>query len=228
MKKNMLKILIVVVLVFGIASQNLYAYSDEFFEFDIPSEYGNMSYSGLSMFVNSKNNERIIICMTRKQANGSVRSVWSLSDSEVNMIVSQLGKEYNVIETDKKAKLGNEKAIKLKVIENDVYMEGYLLTSKDNIHFIAFASSSLSDLDNEEFRMVKDSFKLKETSSNTNIIFIIAVIGIVGTMLFLYIREKNNKNNVNTYYTNDTITDINNTTINTNEENDINNFDDNN
>ena len=224
----MKKILIVVLLVFGIAGQNLYAYSNEFYEFDVPSEYGTFSYSGLTMFVKSEGTERVIILMTRKQGNGSIKSVWSLSDSEVNMIVSQLGEEYNVIETDKRAKLGNEKAIKLKVVDGNTYMEGYLLTSKDNIHFIAFATSSMTDLDNEEFRMVKESFKLKESSNNAKTIFIIAVIGIVGTMLFLYIREKNNKNNVNTYYTNNEITNINNISNNTNEENDVNSFKDNN
>lgn len=201
MIKNMYKILIVCLLVLGIVNSDLYAYSDELFEFDIPDTYGNISYSGLTMFASTEKTERIIILLSREQKYSSISSVWELSDSDVDKIVSELGSEYNVMHTDKRARLGKEKAIKLRVTTDGACIEGYLLMTKGYIHFVGFGASSLADLENDDFKMVKDSFKLKGSSNTAQNIFIIAVIAIVGTMLFLYIKEKSKKND-NIYYTN--------------------------
>ena len=190
MIKTMFKILLFSIIGVVICS-NVYAYSDDLFKFDLPSTYGNLSYQNMRIFSDSNNSNRAIMIYAEESA-GLKKSVWSIDDSDLNRIVSMLGRGDNIISKDKKSKLGKEKAIKvvLKDDENDYY-ETYILLSNKYIYMVVFTANSQSDLDNADYKMIKDSFKLKDRTTNPTVVYILGAVVVIGVSTFFNARKRN-------------------------------------
>ena len=103
-----------------------------------------------------------------------------------------LGRGDNIISKDKKSKLGKEKAIKvvLKDDDNDYY-EIYILLSNKYVYMVAFTANSQLDLDNADYKMVKDSFKLKDMTTNPTVVYILGAVIVMGASIFFKSRKKN-------------------------------------
>ena len=190
MIKTIFKIFLISIIGVVICS-NVYAYSDELYKFDLPSTYGNLSYQNMRIFSDSKNSNRAIMIYAEESA-GLKKSVWSIDDSDLNRIVSMLGRGDNIISKDKKSKLGKEKAIKvfLKDDDNDYY-EIYILLSNKYVYMVAFTANSQLDLDNADYKMVKDSFKLKDMTTNPTVVYILGAVIVMGASIFFKSRKKN-------------------------------------
>ena len=135
------------------------------------------------------------------KTNGLKKSIWNLEDSDVNRIINYLSIGANVISTDKKAKLGKEKAIKVIMQGDDGVLEVYILLSNKYIYMVTFVGNSIYDLDNEDYKMIKESFKLKDRTTNPVVIYILIILaGIAIKIVISYRKQK--KSNLQPYNNN--------------------------
>ena len=124
------------------------------------------------------------------KTNGLKKSVWNIEQSDLDKIISYLSIGANVISTDRKAKLGKEKAIKVIIEEDDNLLEVYILASNKYIYMVTFVGNSKSDFDNEDYKMIKESFKLKDRTTNPIVIYILIIVLCIGIKLFVSYRKQ--------------------------------------
>lgn len=187
MRKKIIEILVLAVLILMIIMSSTFAYSDDIFECDLPSSYANVKYQDTNIFTDSNMQDRGFVIMA--QENTKIKkSVWDIDQSDVEKLVNTMAKDAEVIKTDKRVKLGKEKAVKLIVMDDGNYMELYLLASNKYIYTVVFVGKSQDDLNNEDYKMIKDSFKLKDSTTNFKLIYIIIVV--IAVILGIYSRLK--------------------------------------
>ncbi len=194
----MTKIIIKILLIFILLSTTFIsvsnAYENEIFSFDLPDGYGAMEYKegnqGMYVFAQAESKRGLIVYV--KDDKALKKSVWNIEESDLNRIKSLFSINGSNIQTDKKAKLGKEKAIKFTLNNNGEYMELYILASNNHIYMVVFTGKSNAELNNDEYKMIKDSFKLKDRTTNPTVIYIL-VIGIIVAIVFFTKYRKQQK-----------------------------------
>ncbi len=187
MKNKILETLFFVMLLIVMTVTTSIGYSDDLFEFDLPSDYANISYNGIYAFSNGKGNKGMVIYTTEDSR--IKKSVWDIDKSDLDDLIGQIFTRTSVIETDRKAKLGKEKAIHLVLTEDGDYMDVYILASNKYIYMVSFVGESKSDLDNEDYTMIKKSFKLKDGTTNFKALYIIGIIVLILIGVFFKFRK---------------------------------------
>lgn len=186
--KKLSKILLFLVLTMCMIMPNVLGYSNDYFTFDLPSEYGHIEYQTMFIFANANNSDRGIVIYLEEDR-GLKKSVWDIERSDLDRIVNLLAVGSNVVSTDRRAKLGKEKAVKVILEDDGKYMELYILASNKYIYMVAFTGNTQAELNNSEYAMIKKSFKLKDrTTSPIAIYIVIALIG-VGIKVFVSYRK---------------------------------------
>lgn len=198
MMKNILKTSLIISILLIICSTNALAYADELFKFDLPDTYKEQESGNEDtiIFVDTKNEARGMV-ISKQEDKGLKKSVWDIEDRDLDRIVRTISYGSEVVETDKKAKLGKEKAVKI-ILRNSLfgeeqYLEMYLVASNNYVCAIVFTGETEADLDCEDYKMIKKSFKLKDRSTNPIAIFII--IALVGVGIRFWVANKKQKNN---------------------------------
>lgn len=186
-KKSLIILLFSIILSMLIYS-NVFAYSDDLFEFDMPSTYGNLSYQNMRVFTDGANSNRNMVIYF-KESKGLKKSVWSIKDSDIDLLVRKLGMGNNIIKIDKRAKFGEEKAIKVIVKYDDSYFEFYILVSNKYVYMVYFVSDTPEGLESSDFQMIKKSFKLKDRTTNSVVIYVLIIIAIIGIKMFFTVRK---------------------------------------
>jgi len=184
----------------GLFSAEILAYSDELFDFDLPTTYGNMSYNNMYVFVNAENENRGMVIYAHEDP-GLKKSVWHIEDSDLDRIIGYLEMGSNIVEKDDRAKLGKEKAIKVILEDDGEYLEVYILASNKYIYMVTFIGISKQELNNEEYKMIKKSFKLKDKTTSPIAIYIVIAAIVIGIKVFISMRK--NKSINNTVYNNE-------------------------
>ena len=158
---------------------------------ELPEEYGCIEYQKMYVFANGDNSDRGFIIYVKDDI-GLKKSVWDIDKSDLDRLVSLLAVGSNIVSTDRKAKLGSEKAVKVTLEEDGDYLEVYILASNKYIYMVMFTGKSEADLNNSDYAMVKKSFKLKDRTTNPIVIYVlIAMIGI-GIKVFISMRKNRN------------------------------------
>ncbi len=188
MKNKILETLFFVMLLIVMTVTTSIGYSDDLFEFDLPSDYANISYNGIYAFSNGKGNKGMVIYTTEDSR--IKKSVWDIDKSDLDDLIDQTFSRTAIIETDRKAKLGKEKAIHLVLIAAGNYMDVYILASNKYIYMVSFVGESKSDLDNEDYTMIKKSFKLKDATTDFKALYIVGVIAVIAVSAFFTYRKK--------------------------------------
>lgn len=208
-KKFIGTIILVIITMFTFVIASL-AYEDELFEFDLPSNYANMSYQSVYIFGDTSGNSNRGFIIYVYENDEMKKSVWDISDDDLDYLIRKLGYSVTVINTDKKAKLGKEKAVKITATDSGEYADMYILASNKYIYLVMFFGDSTSDLNCADYEMIKDSFKLKDATTNYKAIFTVGfIIIIVVIMLFSSRRRPPYNPNHNIDYKNMTEEDFN-------------------
>ena len=85
--------------------------------------------------------------------------------------------------------MGKEKAVEVIVTDGEAYMDMYLLASNKYIYVVMFVGDSRADLSNSDFQTVKNSFKLKDRTTNFRMVFLIIAIAIAVIIVIFRIKE---------------------------------------
>ena len=185
MKKLMYTGIIMLIMIFILAT-NVYAYENSTFKIDLPSDYSEMSYGGLHMFI--KNEDTGIIIYTVEAA-GLKKNISTMTKSEVKELVEELLEENVTILDQGKEKLGKSKAIKARAMNDEEYIDIYIVVSDKHILLILFRAPSEAELDTTEYLEIKKSFKMKERTTNTTLIRVIILV-VIGVGIFLKFKRK--------------------------------------
>lgn len=188
MIKKCINILILIYIFLELFSTICLGYSDELFEFDLPNNYGNLSYKGIYAFASTDDSKRGFIIYTHEDSDIK-KSVWDVSNNDFDRLISKFASTSNIISKDKKAKLGKEKALKATVKVDDEYMDIYILASNKYIYMVIFNGKTQDDLNNSEYDIIKKSFKLKDHTTNYRLIYIFIVIVAIAISMFLRFRR---------------------------------------
>lgn len=190
MIKQISKITLILIIFLSAICSKVLAYSDDLFKFDLPSSYGNLSYNNMYMFTDTENENRGMIIYAYEDS-GLKKSVWDIEDTDLNRFIRYLGAGSNIIEKDKKAKLGKEKAVNIIIGDRNEYMDVYILASNKYIYMVTFVGNSQVDLNNNDYEMIKASFELKDRTTNPIVIYIL--IAIVGIGIKCFVSYKKTK-----------------------------------
>lgn len=196
MIKQISKVTLVLIIFLSITYSSVLAYSDDLFKFDLPSSYGNLSYNNMYVFADTENENRGMMIYTYEDK-GLKKSVWDIEESDLNTITRYLGVGSNVIKKDKKAKLGKEKAVNIVMEEDNEYVDIYILASNKYIYMVVFIGNSQAELSNEDYETIKESFKLKDRTTNPTIIYILIVAAGIGIRCFIKFKKQNKINRKN-------------------------------
>lgn len=188
MKKRLLKILFFILLAITILAQVSLGYSDDLFEFDLPDGYANFSYQGMYIFTDSNQEDRGFIIYSVEDASIK-KSVWDIDQSDLDDLIRKLSSKASLVSTDRKAKLGKEKAVEVILSDDGTYMDLYILASNKYIYMLAFTGNSEDDLKNLDYEMIQDSFKLKDATTNFKLLYIIVIIIIIALSAYLKYRK---------------------------------------
>ena len=184
--KKLLKIFIISIMIMFELSMNVCAYETDVYKIDIPSDYMSMGYSGMDLFYKSENTGIMILTVESK---GLKKDIGAMSNSDVKELVQDIFGYGNNILSQRKEKLGKAQAIKVRVLEDDTYMDMYITVSDKHIVATTFIAESEAELDSREFKEIKKSFKMKEGTTNVTILKIVFII-IVVVGLLLKFRKK--------------------------------------
>lgn len=194
-KKFIGTIILVIITMFTFVIASL-AYEDELFEFDLPSNYANMSYQSVYIFGDTSGNSNRGFIIYVYENDEMKKSVWDISDDDLDYLIRKLGYSVTVINTDKKAKLGKEKAVKITATDSGEYADMYILASNHYLYMVMFLGDSQADLNSADYEMVKDSFKLKDATTNYKAIFIIGFIVIIVVVTLFSARRRSKHMNI--------------------------------
>lgn len=189
MKNKILETLFLVILILFISVTNSNGFSDELFEFDLPSDYANMSYQGIYAFRNLGVDRGFVIYVM--EDSDIKKSVWDIKQSDLDSIVRNISYNAITINTDKRAKLGKEKAVRITLIEDGKYSDVYILASNKYIYLVDFIGESEAELENEDYTMIKKSFKLKDATTDFKALYIIGVIIIIAISAYVKFKKFN-------------------------------------
>lgn len=184
--KKLLEISIISIMIMFALSMNVCAYETDVYKIDIPSDYVSMGYSGMDLFYKSENTGIMIITVESK---GLKKDIGAMSNSDVKELVQDTFGYGDNILSQRKEKLGKAQAIKIRVQEDDTYMDIYMTVSDKHGVLTTFIAESEAELDSREFNEIKKSFKMKEGTTNVTIIKLIVIIIIV-VVLLLKFRKK--------------------------------------
>lgn len=177
MTKKIGAIFLIFMFIVIFAINNVLAYEDELFKFDLPSTYRNFSYNNqIFYFINTKDKNKGIMIWAVPDSSMK-KSVWDIDEADVRKITNKLGSA-STVSVDKKAKLGKEKALKYIFKEEGSYFETYIIASNKYVYIVAFTGATKSELSSNEYMTVKNSFKLKDSTTNWNVVRILVIIAI--------------------------------------------------
>lgn len=188
MIKNKVLILfaIFVILIQGIC----YGFSDELFEFELPENYGKFIYEGIYAFSDANNKEKGITIVAKENSDIK-KSVWDVEDSDLDTLTYAIADKDEIKKIDKRAKLGEEKAIMFYVEDGENFSEIYLVASNNYIYIITMIAPTKTELNSLDFREFKDTFKLKDRTTNYKAIEIIILIVVVLVSFIIKTKKKN-------------------------------------
>ena len=190
-KKIGVTILLIILTMFSFITSSL-AYEDELFKFDLPSNFANMSYQNIYFFADTSEGSNSGFMIYAYENSEMKKSVWDIDDNDLDDLLRNLGYSAEVVDTNKRAKLGKEKAVEVIVTDGGAYMDMYLLASNKYIYVVMFVGDSRADLSNSDFQTVKNSFKLKDRTTNFRMVFLIIAIAIA--VIIVIFRNKRNNN----------------------------------
>lgn len=190
MKKKFLKTLLMLIILTIILSNICLGYEDELFKFDLPSTFANMSYQNMYIFGDTTGRTERGFIIYAQENDEMKKSVWDVDDDDLDDIIRSLSYGSNIIEKNKRAKLGKERAIQIILYESGTYIELYILASNNYIYIVTFIGESEADLENSDYKMIKDSFELKDATTNFKVIFIIGFIIIILIIFYLSARRR--------------------------------------
>lgn len=190
MIKNISRIILLLFLFSVVILTGVCAYSNELFKFDLPSSYVELSYNNMYIYADSDNGDRGMIIYAEKDMRVK-KSVWDIEERDIQRIINSSYMGNNVINTDRRAKLGKEKAIKMILEEDGNYIEMYILASNKYSYSVIFTGTTQSDLDNSDYAMIKKSFKLKDRTTNPIGIYILITIIVGGFGVYRKIKKSN-------------------------------------
>ena len=137
MKKVLEIFVLMFVLIILLFSEMVYAYSDDLFEFDLPSTYANLSYSSVHAFADTNNKNRGMLIYVHEHISMK-KSVWDIDKGDLQNIVREIIGSNNTYTLERKAKLGKEKAAKITAKSGNDYFEIYILASNKYIYMVVF------------------------------------------------------------------------------------------
>ena len=172
-------------------------YEDELFKFDLPSNFANISYQEFYMFADTTAPQGRGFMIYAYKDTGIKKSVWDIDDLDLEMLIRRLGYGVNIIKKDKREKLGKEKAVKVTISESGKYGEIYILASNNYVYMVMFIGDSLSDLNSSDYQTIKDSFELKDATTNFKAVYIIVSIVIIIVSFAIATKRRNKKINMN-------------------------------
>ena len=197
-KKIGVTILLIILTMFSFITSSL-AYEDELFKFDLPSNFANMSYQNIYFFADTSGDSNRGFMIYAYENSEMKKSVWDIDDNDLDDLLRNLGYSAEVVDTNKRAKLGKEKAVEVIVTDGEAYMDMYLLASNKYIYVVMFVGESRADLSNSDFQTVKNSFKLKDRTTNFRMVFLIIAI-VIAVIIVIFRNKRNNKiQNYQTY-----------------------------
>lgn len=188
MKRKVVEILFLFVMIITIMVSSSFAYSDDLFKFDLPSSYTNVTYQGMYVFSDTNNKDRGVVIYA-KENRDIKKSVWDIDQSDLKDVIRSLSYGANVVKTEKRAKLGKEKAVEVILSEDGDYMDMYILASNKYIYMVIFTGTSQAELENSDYNMIKDSFKLKDATTNFRLLYILGVIIVIAIGAFVKYRK---------------------------------------
>lgn len=203
MKKIIGSLFLMIVIVFTTLS-NCFAYSDELFDFDLPESYINVAYQNMYVFTDSKNEKRGFIIYAREDRNIK-KSVWDIDRADMEKLVRSFSRGAKVVRTEKRAKLGKEKAVEVLLSSEGNYIDLYILASNKYIYMVTFMGENETDLENTDYTMIKKSFKLKDATTNFRLLYIIIAIIAIAIGAYLKHRKSSMYTNYNNYKKQETI-----------------------
>ena len=201
MKKLMKRSFILSVLIIMILEMSIYAYENDVYKLEVPDTYEKSEFSNSAIFTKSSSGKANTILVYVKPAYGLKRDINAMTKSQIDELVSLLVDKSSQTEElveQKKEKLAKSKAIKVRIKRNEKndisYMDMYITVSDKHIVLVAFMAQDISDLDSIEYKNIKDSFILKEKTTNVTILKVVGIILVIGVItLILKKRAKVNK-----------------------------------
>lgn len=174
------------------------------FEFDVPDNYESSVYQGMYAFSDTTNEDRGFIIYARENRNIK-KSVWDISQSDLNDLSRSIARTGTSVETEKRVKLGKEKAAKMILSDGDSYVELYVLASNKYIYLVTFVGETEADLNNSDYEMVKKSFKLKDATTNFRLLYVIVALIVIGVSAYLKYRKSSVHSNYSNHKKQETI-----------------------
>ena len=193
MIKQISKITIILIIFLTTICSKVLAYSDELFKFDLPSSYVNTSYNDMYLFSDTENKNREMRIYIYEDSSLK-KSVWDIEETDLNKFIRRYFGYSNIIKTDKKAKLGKEKAVNIILRAGNEYIDFYILASNKYIYIVTFEGTSQADLNNKDYKIIKSSFKLKDSTTNPIVIYILIAIAAFGIKYFIKYKKQNQYN----------------------------------
>ncbi len=185
MKSKILASVLLIIMMISVIKTS-FAYSDDLFKFDLPDNYYKTTYEGYDVFIDKNNSNRAMLIA--KEKNTQIKkNIWDIEDDDLDRLTRLIGYGANaqLVEKNKKAKLGKEKAIEMIYTRQGAYVDVYFLASNKYIYMVGFTGSSMEELKNEDFLKIQKSFKLKDRTTNFKALYyvLIALAVIIGTVI---------------------------------------------
>lgn len=204
MKNKMIGSIFLTVLIVIMNLSSVMAYSDDLFKFDLPDNYANVSYQGMNIFTDPNNENRGMIIYSRENKQIK-KSVWDIDKDDLKDLVNSLSGSANVVKTEKRAKLGKEKAVEVVLSNEGNYIDLYILASNKYIYMVTFMGETETDLDNSDYAMIKKSFKLKDATTNFRLLYVIVAVIVIAIGAYLKYRKSSVYTNYNNHRKQETI-----------------------
>lgn len=210
-----IKIILILIIIFSFINiSQSFGYSNDIFEFDLPPSYESVVISDFYTFINPNDESKHGLLIYTYPDSQLKKSIWDIDDYALDKIISQYTTYNNnsIIEKDKKAKLGKEKAIRLLLknadpLTNELsYLEIYFLASDNYIYLVSFVGDSIDDFSSFNYTTIKNSFNLKDSTTNPILIYII--IFIIGIFIKIFASTKKTNTKLSTPYHEQTLHDI--------------------
>ena len=166
----------------------VYGFENEIYKIDIPNTYTSDTYLGSSMFTKDKDTGIIILSV---KSEGLKKDFSTMSKTEMNEIIDKLvGYKTDIIDR-KKEKLGKSKSIKARLKSKDSgYVDMYIVVSDKHVLLVGFIAPYESDLDSQEFKSIKKSFKMKERTTNATLIRVGGFLLVAGGSFVGYNKKR--------------------------------------
>lgn len=194
-KKVLVTIFLIIVIMFAFI-ETCFAYEDELFEFDLPSNYANMSYQSFYIFGDTSGNTERGFMIYAYENSEIKKSVWDIDEYDINKLVRQLGYGSTVVSTDRRAKLGKEKAVEIILRDGSNYIDIYIMASNKYIYMAMFFGETQAELSNPDYEMIKNSFKLKDATTNYKAIFTVGFIILIIVVTLFSSRRRGKHLNI--------------------------------